>query len=112
MPPDELHYTRDIKMSRNKKEGLENFLQMIINHAEAGRTRETLLTAVDLLEDVRSGAYDDAMKDAAGFSQIIAEAQQKHADALVAQASSSFEAGQQEERKRIAALLGLGSADG
>jgi hypothetical protein len=55
------HYSAHLKMPKNKKEGLCNFVQTIINHAEAGNTREALLSAVDLLDDLKIGHYDDAL---------------------------------------------------
>ena len=54
-------YSREIEMPKTLKEGLCNFVQMIINSAEAGDSREAMLKAVDLLDDLHSGAYDEAM---------------------------------------------------
>jgi len=60
------YYTAEIKMPTTKREGLENFIQMIINHLEADNTREALLTAVDLRQDVTSGIYDQAITESEG----------------------------------------------
>ena len=51
------HYSAEITMPSNMKEGMMNFLQMIINDLEAGNSQEALLKAVDLQEDVRCDMY-------------------------------------------------------
>lgn len=52
------YYSADIEMPSNMKEGMLNFLQMIINDLEAGDSREALLKAVDLRQDVMSDIYN------------------------------------------------------
>ena len=54
-------YTREIKRPKNKEEGLQNFVQMIINCLEAGDHREALLKAVDLHQDLTSGIYREVV---------------------------------------------------
>jgi len=53
----EKYYSADIAMPSNKKEGMLNFLQMIINELEEGNSREELLKTVDLRQDVMSDIY-------------------------------------------------------
>lgn len=52
------YYSREITVPKDKREGLENFVQFIINALERGDTREALLKAVDLRQDINSGFYD------------------------------------------------------
>ena len=54
-----MNYAREITMPANRKEGLCNYVQMIINRLEAGDTREALLTAVGLLDDLSGSVYAD-----------------------------------------------------
>ena len=58
-----MSYAREIKTPANRKEGLCNFVQIIINRLEAGDDREALLTAVDLLDDLSGSVYDDVAVD-------------------------------------------------
>lgn len=53
-------YSREITKPANMEEGLQNFVQMIINRIEAGDAREALLLAVDLHQDLTSGIYKEA----------------------------------------------------
>lgn len=55
-------YSRPIELPKSKRDGLLNFLQMIINAAEAGDSREALLKTVDLRQDIESGIYDEALQ--------------------------------------------------
>lgn len=50
------HYTAEINPPRSTLEGLANYVQMIINEIEAGNTREALMKAVDLRQDLDSNA--------------------------------------------------------
>lgn len=50
------YYSRPIEKPKSLKEGLVNFVQMIINAAEAGDAREAMLLAVDLRGDLESKA--------------------------------------------------------
>ena len=48
----ECTYARAITAPKSKRDGLVNFVQMIINLFEDGNAREALLTAVDLRQDL------------------------------------------------------------
>ena len=48
------YYARSVTQPKTKRQGLTNFVQMIINDLEAGESREALLRAVDLLDDINS----------------------------------------------------------
>lgn len=101
------YYSREIKMPANKREGLANFVQMIINRLEAGETREGLMVAVDLHQDIVTGVYDDAMTDANGLQALVAEMEAKHAADIIAAAQKGREDGIAEEKARMAKSLGL-----
>lgn len=100
-------YSRPIEMPATKRDGLANFVQMIINEIEAGNAREALLKAVDLHQDIRSGAYDTAMQDALGFSALATELTAKHNREIVSVTERAEANGAANERRRLAALLGL-----
>lgn len=101
------YYSRKIEMPATKRDGLANFVQMIVNKLEAGEHREALLTAVDLHEDITCGLYDDAMTDAkavnAARMEALAEQQQK----IEAAKSAGYEQGVADEKARMAKALGL-----
>lgn len=101
------YYSRKIEMPKTKREGLENFLQIIINRLEAGETHEGLLAAVDLLQDVHSGVYDDAMKDAKGADLLAKELAEKHTADVIKASEENYSRGVADERARIVKLLGL-----
>lgn len=101
------YYSREIKMPATKREGLENFLQMVINKLEAGETREALMLAVDLQDDVRCGIYDDAMADAKGFNRMTQEMMAKHSAEIVKADEAGYERGVADEKARMAKQLGL-----
>jgi hypothetical protein len=99
-------FTREIKTPANKKEGLENFIQMIINRLESNETREGLLLAVDLLEDVRCGIYNDV--DTGNLvAALHAELDAKHLEQLAKERDGAFAAGQEAVRAEISKRLGL-----
>lgn len=100
-------YAAEIKMPTTKREGLENFIQMVINKLEAGDTENALLTAVDLLEDVRCGQYDDAMTDSKGHSHLVRELEAKHQADIIAAGEYGHTRGIAEEKARMAKALGL-----
>lgn len=100
-------YSRKIEMPKTRREGLANFVQIIINHIETGETREALLSAVDMLNDITNGLYDDAMTDAAGYSTIIRAAEAKHAAEIMAAGQSGYDQGVVAEKSRMAKALGL-----
>ena len=53
-----MYYSKKIKMPKTIKEGICNFVQLIINNAEAEKSREAMYIAVDLLDDLHNGVYD------------------------------------------------------
>lgn len=59
---DALYYSRPVTMPKNKRQGLSNAVQMIINQLENGDTREGLLQAVNLLDDINSNANPYELK--------------------------------------------------
>lgn len=107
-----MSYTREVTMPKTRREGLANFVQIIINYIEAGDSREALLHAVALLDDIRSGQYDDAMTDAAGYSAIIREAEKKHSAEIIAAGQAGYDQGVQAEKDRMAKALRLVGAEG
>lgn len=107
MSATEPYYTRPIAMPKTKRDGLANFVQMIINAIEAGEVNEALLKAVDLHQDITSGIYDSAMVDARAQSAMAKELQAKR-DAEIAEArDEAWLDGIKTERARIVSLLGL-----
>jgi len=75
-------YSMPIEMPKTKKDGLLNFVQMIINAAERGDVREALLLAVDLhdtisgksnpFSQVTDGLTQEAVvKEVAAMRQIV-----------------------------------------
>jgi hypothetical protein len=101
------YYSRKIEMPKTKREGLENFVQMIINRLEAGENQEALLQAVDLINDVRSGIYDNAMADALGYNEMAKELREKHVAELSQAELSGYQRGVSVERARMIKALGL-----
>jgi len=61
------HYSQEIKAPKNMKEGLQNFVQMIINEIEAENHHEALMKAVDLLNDLwtEDGPYSSVVVESA-----------------------------------------------
>jgi hypothetical protein len=49
-------YSRELSTPATTREGLANAVQLIINLIESGENNEALLSAVNLLDDVRSNA--------------------------------------------------------
>jgi hypothetical protein len=101
------YYSRKIEMPKTKREGLENFVQMIINRLEAGENQEALLQAVDLVNDVRSGIYDNAMADALGYNEMAKELREKHVAELSQAELAGYQRGVAAEQARITKALGL-----
>lgn len=101
------YYTRKIEMPATKREGLANFVQIIINRIEAGDVREALLAAVDLRQDIETGVYDDAMSDMNGQLAIIREMEAAHNADIIAAAEKGREDGARAEKARVASMLGL-----
>ena len=102
------YYTQEIKTPKNRKEGLQNWIQLIINLLEAGNSNEALLQAVDLLNDVRCGAYNDLDGKAGNLMATLhAELNAKHAAEIAMAREDAFSAGQTHARTEIAKRLGL-----
>lgn len=99
-------HSREIKMPTTKKEGLENFIQMIINRLEDGDSKEALLLAIDLWNDVSSGIYNDVQTGSL-LSNLRAELDAKHLDQLAKERARAFTAGQEHARAEISKRLGL-----
>ena len=57
------YHARKITKPANAQEGIVNFVQMIINQLEAGDTREALLTAIDLRQDLAGQTYKIEMQE-------------------------------------------------
>jgi hypothetical protein len=102
-----MSYSREIKMPTTRREGLANFVQIIINKIEAGDAREALLAAVDLHQDLITGIYDDAMTDKNAQLAAIREMESKHAADIIAAAQKGREDGIAEEKARMSKALGL-----
>lgn len=64
--PATTYYSRLITEPKNRREGICNHLQMIINHLERGDSRDALLQAVDLQDAIRSSPDDKTFTLAAG----------------------------------------------
>lgn len=101
------YYSREIKMPLDKREGLANFVQIIINKIEAGEIDEALLTAVDLHQDIVTGLYDAAMKDTKAEIAFAREMEAKHTADIISTAEKAREDGVREEKARVAMLLGV-----
>ena len=88
------YYSREIQMPGTRKEGLCNYVQMVINRLEAEDYREALLTAVGLLDDLSGSVYDDVTDPPSADNMPMAE----HFDALAKAKADAhregFEAGQ------------------
>lgn len=115
---DSLHYSAHIKLPKNKKDGLCNFIQAIINQAEKGDSREAMLTAVDLLNDLKSGIYDDAIGQKAIADVTIEKSNlerqmEKDREELKGLAEQryveGFKAGDQARMDKVLSALGITS---
>jgi hypothetical protein len=111
MKTSDLGYSKAIEMPKTKLEGLQNFVQLIINKIESGENREALLTAVDLLNDLLSNANPYASVTDGTGSKLIAELQAAHAKELVEAISKAkadgIREGRLNEKQAIAQKLGL-----
>lgn len=101
------YYSREISLPKTKRDGLENFLQIIINKLEAGANNDALLATVDLLQDVQSGIYDDAMADSKGRDLLGKEMQAKHQAEIIKTAEDNYAHGVADEKTRMAKVLQL-----
>lgn len=109
-------YSAEVKKPSNKKEGLMNFVQMIINDAEAGDAREAMYKAVDLLNDLRSGIYDcaiggdeikKAQNDKIVTSNLIENMKKESIKAENDAYAKGFDDGMAVVRKKMSEALGL-----
>ncbi|MER8827197.1 hypothetical protein NKH73_14005 [Mesorhizobium sp. M0938] len=100
-------YTRKIELPANKREGLANFVQMIVNNIEAGEIENALLTAVDLHQDIETGIHDDAMVNTTAEQAFVRELQAKYTADIIAAAQKGHEDGIRAEKARMASALGL-----
>lgn len=107
------HYSRQVTMPKTRREGLRNFVQMIINDIEAENYQEALLRAVDLCDEFEGSGYSDVIEGERGknvrdaIDAALKEAAAKHAEVLAQATSDAYERGIADERKRMAAVLGL-----
>ena len=95
------YYSREITKPATRKDGLCNYVQMIINRLEAGDTREALMTAVGLLDDLSGSVYNEVTVDAAPDTMPMAE----HFDALAKAKAEAMRAGFESGAKAKAAEL-------
>lgn len=101
------YYSREIKMPATRKEGVANYVQMVINRLEAGDTREALLTAVGLLDDLSGSVYDGVFDEAAGPATILLSEHDAQVSAAKTEAfRKGFEAGEKAKAKALKELLG------
>lgn len=105
------HYSREIEMPKTRLDGLCNFVQMIINQAEAGNTREALLTAVDLLDTLRGSSNPFSSITASKDNRLLGELERKYAAdkaaAIIKAHQDGFERGVAAEKARMAKALEL-----
>lgn len=104
-----MSYAREIKMPATRKEGLCNFVQMIINRIEAGDSREALLTAVDLLDTLSGQAnpFSVVTADATPSGMPMAEHFSAIESAKRDAFQRGFEAGQAAKAAEYRKLVGL-----
>lgn len=104
------YYSRPIKPPKTLREGLSNFVQMIVNDLGRGEFGEALLRAVDLLGDVDSGIYDRALPSLPPNWQGVPLVDPERAAAdlsrrLEQARAEGFRQGVQHERNRIVRSL-------
>ena len=99
------YYTRDIEMPKTKRDGLANFVQLIINSAEAGDAREAMLKGVDLLDDIQCGNYDDAMTDAKAINTALNEQIARHQTEITDAYQRGFSDGVENARTKLTQML-------
>jgi len=102
-------YTREIKRPKNLEEGLQNFVQMIINCLEAGDHREALLKAVDLHQDLCCGAYKAVSAPELNDSVPMAEHIRAVERARKEGADAGMRAGANAVRSELKRVLGVTS---
>ena len=101
-------YTKEIKPPKTMKDGLCNFIQMIINAAESGDSREAMLLAVDLLGDIQSGDYDTNIVDENALLIDHLEKEKIKAEKLaISEYARGVRDGAIQKQREIAVVLGL-----
>jgi len=109
-----LYYSKPVIPPATRKDGLLNFVQLIINRIEAGDINEALLTAVDLLDTLSGNANPFAgVTDDISRPAMEAELRAQSEAARVEQARYGdlrFEQGRESMRRELAALLGNAAA--
>lgn len=105
-------YSKPIETPITMKEGLCNFVQMIINAAEEGDSREAMLRAVDLLQDLDSGVYDGALGISKDYARShlntqLAKAKADAAKFAAAEYARGVKDGALQKQAEIAKSLGL-----
>lgn len=108
-------FSRPVELPATRREGLANFVQIIINKIEEGDHREALLEAVDLHQDITSGIYDDTMPTGTETPcTLISQLRERHAAELAEARDRAYAEGMAdgtaEERRRLAVTLGLDGA--
>lgn len=105
------YYSREIKMPATRKDGLCNFVQMIINQIEAGKAQEALLTAADLLDTLSGNANPFAEVTEGRDNAMVEELNRKHAaemrEAIVRAHQQGVEEGQRQQKAKLVEMLGL-----
>jgi hypothetical protein len=99
-------YAREMKAPQNKEEGLQNFVQMIINCLEAGDHREALLKAVDLHQDLTTGIYREVVAPELNDAVPMAEHLRAVENARVEGSDAGMRAGANAVRAELKRLLG------
>lgn len=102
----ETYYTRPIEMPTTRKEGLANFVQLIINRLEAGDAREALLTAVDLRNDLEGTVYDGAAESNGPATILLSEHDAQMATVKAEAYRKGFAAGEAAKAKAVRAVIG------
>lgn len=101
------YYTQEIKAPTTKAEGLENFVQMIINQIEAGNADAALLLAVNLHQDLTCGAYKEVTTPDLTEASVPMAEHLRAVEAARAQASDAgMKAGANAVRAEMKRLLG------
>jgi hypothetical protein len=103
------YYSRKIEMPKTRKEGLLNAIQLIINAAERGDSREAMLLAVDLKDTIDGNANPwSAITNSVSAEAVAKELVEarKAFEAEKSQAvSRAFEKGQESAKAHFLDLL-------
>ena len=106
-----MSYSAPITHPKTKLEGLQSFVQLIINKIESGEHREALFTAVDLRADLHSTANPYASVTDGTGNALMQALRDQHAAELADAIAKSFAEGIKEgrrlEKQSIAEKLGL-----